>query len=118
MAVRKQLLWDERTRQKIKATQIINRIQDFILNDPEGIVNEKTGKVRNKAKFKPMSSAQVNAALGLLRKVMPDLATVEANFEGEIVSRVINAEPMSDEQWEKEYCGDLEPAEGTAESAD
>ena len=48
---------DENTRAKIQASQIINRLQ--------GHVN---GKIE-------LSQTQVSAGLGLLRKVLPDLAS-------------------------------------------
>lgn len=50
---------DEETRAKIQTSQIINRLEDHILNDLE---------------LKP---TQVTAALGLLKKTLPDLANVE-----------------------------------------
>lgn len=43
-------------REKIQTTQLINRLQDHILNDLD------------------MSKSQVSAALGLLRKTLPDLS--------------------------------------------
>lgn len=57
MAVRNKLRHDENTRGKIQASQIINRLQ--------GHVN---GKIE-------LSATQVSAGLGLLRKVLPDLAS-------------------------------------------
>jgi len=50
---------DEQTRAKIQAAQLINRLQDCVF-----------GKVE-------MTSAQVTAALHLLKKVLPDLKQVE-----------------------------------------
>lgn len=49
---------DERTRAKIKTSQIINRLEKLVNGDVE------------------MSSQQVTAALGLLRKTLPDLSAV------------------------------------------
>ena len=46
---------DERTRAKIQTSQIINRLNDYVKGD---VV---------------MESGQVTAALGLLRKTLPDL---------------------------------------------
>lgn len=58
MAARvKKLRHDENTRGKIQASQLINRLSDHVL----GTVD-----------LKP---TQVQAALGLLRKVMPDLSS-------------------------------------------
>jgi hypothetical protein len=50
---------DDETRAKIQTSQLINRLENHILNELE---------------LKP---SQVNAALGLLKKTLPDLANVE-----------------------------------------
>jgi len=50
---------DEETRARIQTSQLINRLEDHILNDLD---------------LKP---TQVTAALGLLKKTLPDLANVE-----------------------------------------
>lgn len=50
---------DEETRAKIQTSQLINRLEDHILNNLD---------------LKP---TQVTAALGLLKKTLPDLANVE-----------------------------------------
>jgi len=60
MAARiKKIRHDEDTRAKIQAAYLINRLTDFV-----------SGKVE-------LSSAQVTAALGLLKKTTPDLQSVE-----------------------------------------
>ncbi len=53
----------EEVREKIKATLIVNKLENHILNDSE------------------MSSSQVTAALGLLRKSVPDLSAIEHKGE-------------------------------------
>lgn len=53
---------DENTRKKIQASQLINRLKDHILADED-----------------IMSASQVNAALGLLKKALPDLKQQEIN---------------------------------------
>lgn len=58
MAIRKRLYHPEEVRQKIRTSQLINRLTDFA-----------NGKVE-------LSPHQVTAILGLLKKTMPDLATV------------------------------------------
>jgi len=50
---------DERTRAKIQTSQIINRLEAFIKSECE------------------MTAPQVTAALGLLKKSLPDLAAVQ-----------------------------------------
>ena len=54
---------DERTRAKIQTSQIINRLEKFVKGDVE------------------LNAAQVTAALGLLRKTLPDLSSVEMTAE-------------------------------------
>lgn len=58
MAVRKRLYHPEEVRQKIRTSQLINRLTDFA-----------NGKVE-------LSPHQVTAILGLIKKTLPDLATV------------------------------------------
>lgn len=53
---------DERTRAKIQTSQIINRLESFINGDVK------------------MEPAQVTAALGLIKKTLPDLAA-QQNIE-------------------------------------
>lgn len=54
----------EKTRAKIQSTQIVNALMDHIL--------EKNGR-------EDMKATQVNAGLGLLKKVLPDLQSTELN---------------------------------------
>ena len=63
MAARLNPKHDERTREKIKTSQLINRLNAFVLGGKDG----KTGEAVE------MSSQQVTAALGLLKKTLPDL---------------------------------------------
>jgi len=64
---------DENTRKKIQASQLINRLRDHILADED-----------------TMSVSQVNAALGLLKKALPDLKQQEIN---------VTATEMTYEEW-------------------
>jgi hypothetical protein len=66
---------DEDTRSKIQAAYLINRLTDFV-----------SGKV-------DLSSAQVTAALGLLKKTTPDLQSVE--HSGEISTPYVIEAPAS-----------------------
>lgn len=81
---------DDRTRAKIKASQLINRLY--------GLAN---GTVDN------MPPHAVTAAVALLRKVLPDLAAVE--HSGEIATPYALVLPMAEtaEAWETE-CKPLE----------
>ena len=66
MASRLNLKQDERTRNAIKTSQLVNRLNDFALDEKE--------KVK-------MTGDQVRAALGLLRKTIPDLAVTQHTGE-------------------------------------
>ncbi len=58
MGVRKRLYHPEEVRQKIRTSQIVNRLNSFI-----------NGKIE-------LSPHQVSAALGLIKKTMPDLQAI------------------------------------------
>jgi len=78
MAARKKIFHDENTRLKIKASQIINRLNNHILAEPE---KDKDGKLiltSTGCVYKDlMTQSQVTAALGLLKKAVPDLQSIE-----------------------------------------
>jgi hypothetical protein len=59
MAARLRPMHQDDVRLKIKTTQLIKRLEDHVLN---GVKMEKT---------------QVSAAMGLLKKTLPDLSAVE-----------------------------------------
>ncbi len=65
---------DERTRAKIQTSQIINRLSKFVGSAP-GSENWRNVE---------MTSGQVTAALGLLKKTLPDLTNIDmtANVDG------------------------------------
>ena len=62
-------------RDKIRASQLVNRLENHALSDLE------------------LSPTQVNAALGLLKKVVPDLKATEMDVQGEIRAPVFNMTP-------------------------
>lgn len=64
MATRKNLQHSEDIRQKIRGSQLVNFIQDHIFND------------------RPASKTQMVGALGLLKKIVPDLQAVQATHSG------------------------------------
>lgn len=74
-------------REKIRATQLVNALEKHVLGR------------------KKMAATQVTAALGLLKKCVPDLATME--HTGEVthqhVARLPDVEPNS-EAWLKKYA--------------
>lgn len=76
---------DENTRAKIKAGNIITRLQKYI-----------AGQVS-------MEPAAVTAALGLLKKVLPDLTSVE--HSGEVATTYVARlpQPIADiDEWQKQ----------------
>lgn len=79
MAARKRVGLAENTRKRIQASMIVNRLTDHILAEEEIVDGEKVTK-------KLMTQSQVTAALGLLKKVLPDLTSVDmvAEINGEI----------------------------------
>jgi len=74
-------------REKIRASQLVNALENHVLGR------------------KKMASTQVAAALGLLRKCVPDLASTE--HTGELthnhVARLPDVEPNSQE-WLRKYA--------------
>lgn len=63
MAARLNRKHQETVREKIKASQLINRLTGHALGDLK----------------KPMDATQVAAALGVLKKALPDLSSAEVN---------------------------------------
>ena len=59
MAVRKRLYHPDEVRQKIKTSQLVNRLTSHVLDD---LV---------------LTPSQVTAAVALIRKTMPDLSNIE-----------------------------------------
>jgi hypothetical protein len=52
-------------REKIRASQLVNRLEDHVLGEVE------------------MSGTQVTAALGLLKKIIPDLSAQQVELSGD-----------------------------------
>lgn len=63
--------WEDKTRAKIQTSQIINRLNSFINSEVQ------------------LQPAQVTAALGLLKKSLPDLQSVE--HSGEVQATIVTA---------------------------
>jgi hypothetical protein len=74
MAVRLNPKQDERTRSAIQTSAIVARLQEFVLAK----LQKRSGKPTKDGKRDPviMTDTQVRAALGLLKKTLPDLAIV------------------------------------------
>lgn len=61
MAARLRLRHQDEVREKIRASQLVNRLEDHVLGEVE------------------MTSTQVSAALGLLKKCVPDLQAMQVS---------------------------------------
>lgn len=72
---------DERARAKIKTSQIINRLNAFSLSEKDPQTDKPV----------EMSPTQVTAALGLLKKTLPDLSSVD-------ISGLLNVNQMQHEE--------------------
>lgn len=84
----------EKVRQRIRTGLLTRRLTDHALGKQD------------------MSATQVAAALGLLKKTLPDLSATE--FSGELRHRDVSDEPLTAEQWEQQHC--LAPPSGPSES--
>jgi hypothetical protein len=79
MAARKNLTHTDKTRERIKASMLLNRLEKFVEGEVE------------------LTAPQVTAALGLLKKVVPDLqavsleGSVDHKVVGEVVFKGLNA---------------------------
>ena len=71
MAVRKRLYHPDEVRRKIKTSQLVNRLNSFV-----------QGKIH-------MEPHQVTAALGLIKKTMPDLSAVDATHHGDRANPIV-----------------------------
>jgi hypothetical protein len=65
MAARKHLSHDQKTREKIQTSQLVNRLTDFVNSKVE------------------LSPAQVRAIEVLLKKTLPDLSAITLNGPGD-----------------------------------
>jgi hypothetical protein len=73
-------------RTKIANSQILNRL----LGHVEGTVE--------------LSATQVSAGVALLKKVLPDMQSVE--HSGDVIQRIVAASPLTPEQWAAKHGGD------------
>ena len=88
MAARtRKLRHDDETRAKIQTSQLVNRLTDHVLGEVE------------------LSATQVTAALGLLRKTLPDLAAVEHSGEVDVQNVVLLPQrAASADAWQREFA--------------
>lgn len=78
--------WDDQVRSKIQTSMLINRLSDHVF-----------GKVE-------LVATQVNAAIALLRKTIPDLAQVE--HSGEVTTTYVARMPAAAhgiDDWQRQH---------------
>lgn len=75
----------EVTRNRIRTAMLVNRLQNFVL-----------GQIQ-------MSASQVQAAIGLLRKTLPDLQSIEHLGELTADVHLVSAEPLTEDEWQRTY---------------
>lgn len=75
----------ELVRNRIRTAMLLNRLTNFVL-----------GRI-------DMAPHQVSAALGLLKKTVPDLQAIE--HSGTIIEEVhtVSAEPLTESEWQDTY---------------
>lgn len=94
-ATKQRLVRSEFVRDRIRTTALLNRLQAFCLGN------------KDPRTMKPitMEPHQVTAILGLLRKAIPDLQSIEHLGEIEHKHHVVQADPLTPEQWAEKYGG-------------
>ncbi len=80
MAVRKNLTHPQVVRERIRASAIVRRLQKFVL-----------GERGDQGEVIEMTPPQVAAALGLIKKVLPDLSAME--WSGEVKHKHVTELP-------------------------
>lgn len=85
------------TRNRIRTSALARRLEDHALG----------------RKGVEMSATQVQAALGILKKTLPDLSSTDLNIEGQLGTYDVSDKPISAEQWEAEASNYLGAATGT-----
>lgn len=80
MAARKHLSHLERTREKIQASMLINRLTNFVKGEVE------------------LNAAQVTAALGLIKKVIPDLSAVDVAMNAQVTIADYDLDRLNDRE--------------------
>lgn len=95
---RRKIAWTpQKVRQRIRVGVLLQRLQKHALGEID------------------MTKTQIVAALGLLKKTVPDLSSIE--HTGEIRHRDVSDEPLTADQWQEQYANHLaapvRPPEGT-----
>ena len=80
-------------RSKITQSKLLDKLIEHIINTDKKPI---------------MTQSQVNAAISLLRKVLPDLTSAEVE-QHQTVRNVVQATPMSEDDWASTYARPKEP---------
>jgi hypothetical protein len=92
MAARKDTSYVELTRARIQTTKLLERGQRWLL----GQKDENDHAIS----FEPH---QITLLVALLRKTLPDLQAIEHGGEIELKHHVVQADPLTPEQWAEKY---------------
>jgi hypothetical protein len=89
MAARKNLMHSELVRGRIRTSALVNFLTKYALGQYKRAVDP----------------ARVTAALGVLRKALPDLQSIEHLGEVNHTVHTVSGEPMSEDAWQETYGG-------------
>ena len=87
----------EKLKSKIRAGQIIGRIQAFVFNEPIA-----TNQFVEPA-IPEFSAQQMKGALALLDRIMPPRSSVELTVDENAKTAVIGAQPLDEEAWSDKW---------------
>jgi hypothetical protein len=85
------------TRVRLRTIRIVDRLVAFVLHEPD-----PSDRSKNPQPVK-MSPSEVTAALGLLRKTLPDLAAIELAGEVDTAQHLIADRPLTEAEWFEQY---------------
>ncbi len=86
MPTRLNLKQDERTRNAIRTTQLVHRLERFALDE----IEPGSAKGGDPGKPTKMTKEQVAAAIALLRKTLPDLLSTTIKGDGDNGAITVN----------------------------
>jgi hypothetical protein len=89
MPKRQNLVHSELVRERIRTTALVNFLTKYALGQYKRAVDP----------------ARVTAALGVLKKTLPDLQAIEHSGTVTEVVHTVSSEPLTEEQWAQEYGG-------------
>lgn len=90
---RKRVLTEEH-RSRIRTSQLLNRLQNFLLGKND----------RRTKKPIDLSPHQVAGILGLLKKAIPDLQSIEHVGDVGVKHTFVSDKPLTPDEWADEFC--------------